>query len=193
MARPNTPAARVARVLSHPLRPRILQAVALRGESSPTEIAASLQEPLGSVSYHVRILRDEGWLELVRTAPRRGAVEHFYRAVARPYLSDFDWERLPVGIRRRLADETVGHVLRAASGAAGRGAFDAPGAHIDRMPLQLDDEGWAELSAALTQVLDEAARIQERSSARQRGAARASGRPSQLAILHFELDAELEV
>ena len=34
--------------------------------------------PLGSVSYHVRVLADLGALQLVDQAPRRGAIEHYY-------------------------------------------------------------------------------------------------------------------
>ena len=36
----------------------------------------------------------------MRTAPVRGAIEHFYRATMRSYLSDDDWEALPLSVRR---------------------------------------------------------------------------------------------
>jgi len=70
---------RVAKALAHPLRVQAL-AVLERAESSPSQIASELGAPLGNVSYHVRELFRLGLIELVRTAPRRGAVEHFYRA-----------------------------------------------------------------------------------------------------------------
>lgn len=69
--------------LGHPLRARIL-ALLDEGEASPKEIAGQLGEKLGNVSYHVRILARLGLIELVRETPRRGAVEHHYRAVPRP-------------------------------------------------------------------------------------------------------------
>jgi hypothetical protein len=46
--------------------------------ASPSELPDALGEPLGNVSYHVRILRELDCIELVRTEPRRGALEHFY-------------------------------------------------------------------------------------------------------------------
>jgi hypothetical protein len=49
---------------------------------------------LEHVGYHVRVLRELGCIELVRTARRRGAIEHFYRAVERPYLTDREWKPL---------------------------------------------------------------------------------------------------
>jgi DNA-binding transcriptional ArsR family regulator len=69
--------------LGHPLRARILTELD-SGESSPKELAARLDEKLGNVSYHVRILARLGLIELVRTTPRRGAVEHHYRSLPRP-------------------------------------------------------------------------------------------------------------
>jgi DNA-binding transcriptional ArsR family regulator len=186
MARTDTPDTQVARVLSHPLRPQILQILAVRGEASPNEIAAELGVPLGTLSYHTRLLRDTGWIELVREVPRRGAVEHFYRAVERPWLDDAQWDNLPRGVRRRLATMTVGQVLKNAAEAAAAGGFDLATAHVDRMVLELDEQGWQELSEALVQTLDEADRIQERSNERRSSRERGAVRASELAILHYE-------
>ncbi|MGH2948705.1 MAG: helix-turn-helix domain-containing protein [Solirubrobacteraceae bacterium] len=172
-------------MLTHPLRPRILELLVVRGEASPNEMAAELAVPIGTISYHTRLLRDLGWIELVRTEPRRGAVEHFYRPVVRPLVEDAQWERLPVAVRRRLAGMTVGQVLQAAAAAAEAGGFDLQGAHVDRLPLELDEDGWRELSELLVGVMKEAMRIQERSNARRSSRAPEDQRPSQLAILHF--------
>src|SRR3954465_10737868 len=60
----------------HPLRIRAL--VLLEGESSPRELAELLDAPLGVVSYHVRMLRDYGLVKCTRTAPVRGALQHYY-------------------------------------------------------------------------------------------------------------------
>jgi DNA-binding transcriptional ArsR family regulator len=185
MARIDSPDAQIARVLSHPLRPRILQILTDRGEASPNEIAAELGVPLGTLSYHTRLLRDAGWIELVREVPRRGAVEHFYRAVVRPEIDDAHWERLPVGVRRRLASMTVGQVLRSAATAATTGGFDLSGAHVDRVPLELDEQGVKELSDVLATTLEEALRIQQQATER-RAAEPAATRSSVLAILHFD-------
>lgn len=67
------------RALAHPLRGRILAAVGA-GTTSPVELARELGEPLGVVSYHVRVLAKTGLLEPAGTSPRRGALQHHYRA-----------------------------------------------------------------------------------------------------------------
>ena len=70
---------RLIKALGHPLRMSVLAILNAR-VASPSELAKELGEPLGNVAYHVKILEETGAIELVRTAPVRGALEHFYRA-----------------------------------------------------------------------------------------------------------------
>jgi DNA-binding transcriptional ArsR family regulator len=185
MARPDSFDAQFARVLSHPLRPQILHLLTYRGEASPSQLATELEVPLGTLSYHIRLLRDTGWIEQVRTVPRRGAIEHFYRAVARPVVEDTHWERLPLVVRRRLAAMTIGQIVESVARAAPAGGFDRAGAHVDRLLLVLDEQGWHELSELLVKTIEQVASIQERSSARRSGQGPGDARPSVLAILHY--------
>jgi hypothetical protein len=73
---------RIARELLHPTQLHIIErAVANPGERfSPKQLQAESGEPLGNVAYHVRALYQKGLLRSAGTVPRRGAVEHFYRA-----------------------------------------------------------------------------------------------------------------
>jgi predicted transcriptional regulator len=68
------------RALAHPLRARALE---LFGDApkSPNQVAKELEVDVSSLAYHVRVLRKLGCIELVETKQRRGALEHFYRAV----------------------------------------------------------------------------------------------------------------
>src|SRR5918997_6593160 len=97
---------RLAKALAHPLRARILVILNER-VASPNEIAEMLGEGLPGVSYHVRVLLDLDCIALVRTAQRRGAIEHYYRALRRPFFSDREWKRLPPSARQALADTTL--------------------------------------------------------------------------------------
>src|SRR4051794_32501527 len=115
-----TSEARIAKALAHPLRARILQRLGER-TASPGDLAVELNAPLGVVSYHVRMLRDYNCVELVRTEPVRGALQHFYRATARPNFDDAQWRTLPSQLRRELAGETIQELVAdlAASADAG--------------------------------------------------------------------------
>ena len=70
---------RLVMALAHPVRIQILEALTER-VASPNMLAADLETGLTHVAYHTRVLDRCGCLELVETAQRRGATEHFYKA-----------------------------------------------------------------------------------------------------------------
>lgn len=72
---------RLAKALSNDVRARALDLLAA-GPRSPKSIAAELGLDVRGLAYHVRVLRKLDCIELVETRPRRGAVEHVYRAAA---------------------------------------------------------------------------------------------------------------
>ncbi len=73
---------RLAVINGHALRRQILQAAkeahAQGRLVSPVGLSRQLNERIGQVSYHVKILREEEALKLLDTIPRRGASEHLY-------------------------------------------------------------------------------------------------------------------
>jgi DNA-binding transcriptional ArsR family regulator len=180
------------KALGHPLRLRIIEALTERGEASPVALARDFGLALAAVSHHVRVLRDLGWIEISRTEPRRGAVEHFYRPVRRPVIDDEQWEQLPVVLRRGLASSVVRRIFGEASRASTTGGFDDPEAHIARMPLKLDARGRRELSQVLVETMRQADEIKRQAAARRASATGSDGdlAASELAILHFRLPHE---
>jgi DNA-binding transcriptional ArsR family regulator len=158
---------RIMKALSHPLRVRMLTLLNQK-VSSPSELAEELDEPLGNVSYHMRFLADLNMVKLVRTEPRRGAVEHYYEALEPPLISDDDWAQLPVALRRSLSDSTLSQIARDLKGAAKEGGFDRKNIHVSRVALTLDEQGWDELSELLADLLERARRLQEASNKRRK-------------------------
>jgi DNA-binding transcriptional ArsR family regulator len=176
------------KALAHPLRWRIVETLVERGEASPVELARLFDQPLATVSHHTRVLRDLRCIELTRTEPRRGAIEHYYRAVMPAFFDDEQWERVPIVLRRGLAGQVFRRIVEEAAAAGAAGAFDVAGAHLDRMVVELDDRGGRELSDLLSSALKEAQAIQGRSDARRGDGGGA--RTSEVAILHFEITDE---
>src|SRR5215213_11443137 len=140
-----TSEARIAKALAHPLRARILQRLGER-VASPGDLAVELGAPLGVVSYHVRMLRDYDCVELVRTEPRRGALQHFYKATARPNLDENQWRTLPSRLRRELSGETIQDLVSDLAGAADAGTLEDPETVLTRSPLELDERAWKKLN-----------------------------------------------
>jgi DNA-binding transcriptional ArsR family regulator len=178
---------RLAKALSHPLRQRILQRLNEHGVRSPNELSRELGDPLGNVSYHVRILRELDCVELVRTEQRRGALEHYYRATAEPWLDDEQWARLPAAFRRKTLGRTLSEILEGASAASRETGFDHPEVMVDRVELQLDDEAWSEVVKLLNDTHDTALKIQSESRRRQeeRGTNGGESIRTELGLLHF--------
>jgi DNA-binding transcriptional ArsR family regulator len=178
---------RLVRVLAHPLRQQLLIMLHKHGVTSPRELAERSGERLPNVSYHMRVLRDAGCVELVRTEPRRGAIEHFYRASARPILDDAQWSQLPISVRRALFGQTLRELWDDVLAAANTGGFDDPQAHVSRTWLQLDEIAWNELVDVMAGVLDTAFELQAASAARVgRGADQENVRRVAMGVLLFE-------
>jgi DNA-binding transcriptional ArsR family regulator len=177
---------RIVKSLGHPLRQRILHVLS-EGVASPNHIAQRLGEPLGNVSYHVKILLENDAIELVETRPVRGAIEHFYRGTMRPFLDDTHWAQLPLATRRTIFAQKLEQIGEHVTAAAMANGFDRVETHVSWTPLQLDEQGWHEMADVLVHVLEDAARIEAESLERLAEAGE-SAQPirSEVAIEHFE-------
>jgi len=156
---------RLVKALSHPLRINILRVLEDR-VASPREIAAEISAPLGNVSYHVRVLERVGLLKLERTRQRRGAIEHYYRAVGRLRITDKAWAKVPAIIKDAMVSATLDQAVRYVSAAAAIGGFDRRDAHVSRRPMVLDKQGFSDLAAAAKQLLERSYAIEAESQAR---------------------------
>jgi DNA-binding transcriptional ArsR family regulator len=156
---------RLVKGLAHPLRIHILRVLEDR-VASPSEIAEEIEAPLGNVSYHVRFLARVGLIELSSTKPRRGAVEHYYRAVGRPQISAQAWELVPQVVKDALIGSTLHKIGEMVAAAAQAGGFDGDKAHVSRRAYALDERGFDELSVAVGDLLTRAGEIQRESASR---------------------------
>jgi hypothetical protein len=166
---------RLLKGLSHVLRQHILLA-AVQGPVSPNELSKLLDEGLSQVSYHVKVLHKgcDGLLELVKVEPRRGAVEHYYRASAKTLLPAKPWRRLQKGLRAvvgaGLANDLFNDLAEALKAGKLQGAHD----HITRTPLVLDAEGQRNLKAIAERASGEV-EDEQRASARRMAKANGDG------------------
>jgi DNA-binding transcriptional ArsR family regulator len=178
----------LAKALAHPLRVRILTSLH-KGISSPNQLAQELDEPLGNVSYHVKTLLEYDCVELVKTEPRRGAVEHFYRATDRAFLSDSDWAKIPASARKGISGSIIESIGQSATDALAAGMIDRKDSHISETPLVLDEEGWKDLNKVLADVVKQSAAIQKEAAKRLGKNKKTDGIQTKLAIMHFETPA----
>jgi DNA-binding transcriptional ArsR family regulator len=156
----------LAAIVAHPTRARAFSILAER-VASPVEIAQEIGKDVGHVGYHVRKLQSLNLIELVDERPVRGAVEHFYRAIERPYVSEEEFAAQSVEERevftRHILQLHVTDVARAMD----EHTIDARVSRIvARVPLLVDEDGFQELSDLHTEVFDRTMDIQARSAER---------------------------
>lgn len=152
---PDTIDQRLVRSLAHPLRIQILELLTDH-VASPATLASQLDAPLGDVAYHTRALDRYGALELVDTAQKRGATEHFYKATPGAFVGGPPWRKVPKSIRGGISAATLQTFLDKAIAALEAGTLDGRNDSIFRwMPLFLDEQGWKEVVA----IMEEATKL----------------------------------
>jgi len=146
---------RLVRSLAHPLRIQILELLTDH-VASPNVLASQLEAGLSDVAYHTRALDRYGALELVDTAQRRGATEHFYKATPGAFVGGPPWRKVPKTIRGGVSAATLQTFLDKAIAALEAGTLDGRDDTVFRwMPLHLDEKGFAEVVA----ILEEATKL----------------------------------
>jgi DNA-binding transcriptional ArsR family regulator len=147
---------RLMKALTHLVRVQCLSLL-VDGEWSPNKLHKELGVGLSQISYHIKVLKDFELIEETRTEPRRGAVEHFYRARERVIVPESMSAALPKAARMEtlsrilmLADKDMKASLEAGT------FYDRPDFHASWSPFELDEEGRAKLHAILDRVLAEA-------------------------------------
>lgn len=179
----------IAKALKHPLRVEIW-AILDNRTASPAEVACELNQPIGNVAYHVKELLRFECIELVKIRPVRGAVEHFYRAVRRPYFSDEDWATLPRAGRQGVSGAVVGMIGADVVASFDAGAFDArPDRHLSRTPLFLDEQGWEAMVEMLNMTVERALDLQAEAAERM-AKSKEQGVSARMALFGFQMGGE---
>jgi DNA-binding transcriptional ArsR family regulator len=176
---------RLVKALAHPLRVEILTILNER-MASPNELSKELEEGLSQVSYHVKVLKDFECIEMVKTEPRRGAVEHYYRATARAYLTDTDWRSLPDSVKPGVSASAVQMIVDDVIGALGGGTFDTrEDRHVSWTPGVVDEQGWDESVDLVNETLEQLIKIHA-GSAKRLAKSGEEGIPATAVLMNYE-------
>jgi DNA-binding transcriptional ArsR family regulator len=177
---------KLALIISSEITVKVLVALVERA-ASPKEIADALRLKVPTVSHHVKKLERMGLVELLEEREVRGAVQHIYRAIIRPIVSEEEWEKLGLDERQRYSIWIVQMILVDLARSFEASLFDARiNNHLSRTPLVVDEQGVAEISAIQTQALHEIIEVTAKSAER-RLASGESGIDFIAAMMCFEL------
>jgi DNA-binding transcriptional ArsR family regulator len=176
---------RLVKALAHPLRVEILTILNER-MASPNELSKELEEGLSQVSYHVKVLKDFECIEMVKTEPRRGAVEHYYRATERAFLTDRDWKSLPDSVKPGVSSSAIQMIVDDVIEAMDGGSFDArDDRHISWTPGVVDEQGWSESVDLVAETLERLIKIHA-TSAKRLAKSSEEGIPATAVLMNFE-------
>jgi len=178
--RPEVIDQRLVRALAHPLRIKILEILTER-VASPNRLSGDLDTGLSHVAYHTRALDKCGCLELVDTAKRRGATEHFYKAAPHSFIGDRIWRRVPRVLLGGVSGATLQSFMDRAVAALEAGTIDGrENTTLAWMPVRLDQQGWDKVAATMEETVDKVLTVQGESRER---LARNNGRGAISAIV----------
>lgn len=176
----------LAAIVAHPTRAKAFTILTER-TASPVEIAQEIGKDVGHVGYHVRKLLQLNLVELVDERPVRGAVEHFYRAIERPVVTEEEFADLSVPEREIFTRYIMQRLVADVARAMDQRIFDARANHvITRTPMLVDEDGFQELSDLHTEVLERTMEIQARSAERMTGGEE-DGIPTVSSSMFFEV------
>jgi DNA-binding transcriptional ArsR family regulator len=157
---------RLIRALAHPLRVRILEILTER-VASPVHLSEELETGLSHVAYHTRTLEKCGCLQLVDTAQRRGATEHFYKAEPDAFIGDRIWRRVPRALLGGISGATLQSFMDRAVAALEAGTIDRrEDTTLYWMPVRLDEEGWDKVTATMEKTVNEVMEVETESRER---------------------------
>jgi DNA-binding transcriptional ArsR family regulator len=178
---------RLVMALAHPLRVQILEILTER-VASPNGLSEQLDTGLSHVAYHTRALKKCGCLELVDTAQRRGATEHFYKASPGAFIGNPVWRNVPRALRGGITAASLQTFIDKAVAAFEAGTIDdRDDTTLSWMPLRLDDRGWEEVTAILSKATDQVLAAQSHSNRRlTRARGRTEAISAVVAVANFE-------
>jgi DNA-binding transcriptional ArsR family regulator len=146
-----------ADLLLHPVRLRVVQALAVEGRLSPAELAEELGDVAPATLYrHINALAEAGMLAAVAERPARGTPERLYAlAPSAGWLSPEDLASASGEDHLRHFTMFLGGLLGdfARYLAKGDPDFVADGAGYTQVPVELTDREFAELTGRLNAAL----------------------------------------
>lgn len=156
----------VAYAVGHRIRIEALS-ILNEGTASPNEIAKLIDEGVSKVGHHIKELAESGCIEFVGTAQRRGATEHYYRAVERPFISDEEARELPAETKREFAALILQAIMAEGLSSLGNAKMDADDdVWMSWRSLELDAEGRREVAALQAETYARIEEIEARSASR---------------------------
>jgi hypothetical protein len=142
-------------VTRDPLRVQIVS-LATQRQIAPSEFAREAGIALNVASYHFRVLRKHGFLEVVARIKVRGSIKHMHIATKSGFISDADWGQLEQALKPGVAGQAlqdfnvrVGQAMEAGT------IYLHPDMCLYWAPGNLDEIAWPEFVSLMAWAREE--------------------------------------
>ncbi len=148
-------------VAKDPLRVQILS-IAVSRMVAASEFAREAEIPLNVASYHFRVLREAGFLEIVKEETIRGStVKKYHKASSSGFISDADWgevhDALRPGVAGAILSDFNGRVSQAIET---KKLFTRDDACLFWAPRCYDEQAWLEQVKLIAWCIEESERLE---------------------------------
>jgi Helix-turn-helix domain len=168
-----------------PLRVQIV-AIATQRPVSPSEFRREAGIALNVASYHFKVLREHGFLEIVDLVPVRGATKHMHIATKKGFISDAEWGQVEQALRPGVAGAILQDFNGRVSQAIVTGTlFARDDACLYWAPRCLDEIAWAEQVEIIAWCIEESERLEQDTIKRSANGESKGGFPATFAIAGF--------
>ncbi len=131
-------------VTKDPLRVQIVS-LATQRPIAPSDFSREAGIPLNVASYHFRVLRKHGFLEVIEKLDVRGSTKHMHIATKRAFLSDADWGALEKSLRPGVAGQALQDFNVRVAQAMETGTFyTRDDVRLFWIPTDFDEISWPE-------------------------------------------------
>jgi DNA-binding transcriptional ArsR family regulator len=158
---------------------------------SAGELAERAEMKPSAVRRHLREMRTAGVVEIVDLRSRRNMAEQVYRARKDFILTKEDRAGQTAEERRRFDAYTlkvvIGEALRSIVSREARRSSDEADECVTRIPMHVDEEGWAELAGAHEEFFFRVMELRDRIEKRTQGEGKVAPIRATSFILFFEV------
>ncbi len=136
--------------------------IAISRAIAASEFAREAEIPLNIASYHFRVLRDAGFLEIIKEETIRGStVKKYHKATSSGFISDADWgevkDALRPGVAGAILSDFNGRVSQAIDT---KKLFTRDDACLFWAPRRYDLQAWLEQVKLIAWCIEESERLE---------------------------------
>lgn len=175
------------------LRVQILS-IAIQRPISPSEFAREANIALNVASYHFKVLREHGFLELSEEVKVRGSTKHMYIATKSGFISDADWGQVAAALRPGVAGQILQDFIGRVTQAIETGTLLArDDACLFWAPRDLDEIAYSEQVKMIAWCIEESKRLEVETVERRANGGSDGSFPVTFAIASFPSPTHEEV